>query len=297
MPILNVTTPPVSTDLTLLATIKTELGITVATDDGFIGTLISAASDAIRSYCNRQFAREVLSEGVASYARSTVLVSIRPLVAIAQITIDGAVVDPTQYYIENDKIGRIQNPSGWPNTMMYGFPAGFSPELSFLPTEPANPTIMYVNYTGGWLHPGDDMANVTASAAVGAFTLAAGVAVPNLVVGDVITTSGFTNAANNGKFTVASVAGQVINVSNGANLVAESNKAGVTIAVRNLPRDLERAALVCVRDWYYGRDRDSSVKMERIGGTRAGAWMAQYDAESAIPAVAKTLLSNYVDYV
>jgi hypothetical protein len=60
--ILTVTTPASSYDLTALATVKTELGITDNTENDKLRTWITQASIIAASYCRRVFARETLTE-------------------------------------------------------------------------------------------------------------------------------------------------------------------------------------------------------------------------------------------
>jgi hypothetical protein len=59
-----VVTPATSSDLTVLANVKAELGITTGTEDANIETWIDQASAACTAYCNRVFAQETVSENI-----------------------------------------------------------------------------------------------------------------------------------------------------------------------------------------------------------------------------------------
>jgi hypothetical protein len=60
--VLSVVTPAYSVDLTVLANVKAELGITVTTDDANLETWIDAASALITTSCNRVFGSETVLE-------------------------------------------------------------------------------------------------------------------------------------------------------------------------------------------------------------------------------------------
>src|SRR5487761_1495390 len=105
MPDITVITPANSTALTLLATVKQEIAVTTTTDDAFIGSLIQQATDAITDYCQRTFAREVVSEGLPSYGKNTLMLSLTPVVNIAQLTDTSSLVDATDYYLQNPVAG------------------------------------------------------------------------------------------------------------------------------------------------------------------------------------------------
>jgi hypothetical protein len=60
--ILTVITPADSQDLTILSTVKAELGLTDNSQDAAIETWIDQASGIVSSYCNRVFGRETVTE-------------------------------------------------------------------------------------------------------------------------------------------------------------------------------------------------------------------------------------------
>lgn len=60
--ILTIVTPAPTHDLTVLVTVKDELGVTDASQDDRLNRWISETSGFIRSYCNRTFAQEQVRE-------------------------------------------------------------------------------------------------------------------------------------------------------------------------------------------------------------------------------------------
>ena len=122
-----------------------------------------------------------------------------------------------------------------------------------------------VTYTAGYLLPDDDMSSqtISASAVDNSFNDSAR-GFPLLVAGDTIETSGFTNAGNNGVFTVVSRTASKVIVS--ATLTTEAAAASnKSFIVRTLPRDLERAAIDTVKAWYLSRKRDTTILTKKIG--------------------------------
>lgn len=69
--ILSITVPPVSSQLTTLASAKDDLGVTSSTDDAYIGRLIDRASSTVAAHCGRalgyQTATEIFRFGAGSY--------------------------------------------------------------------------------------------------------------------------------------------------------------------------------------------------------------------------------------
>ena len=285
-----------ATDLTLLATVKRELGLTVSADDPFLSDLITQASSAIADYCRRTFGRQQISEGIISMGKETIMVSQPPIVALGIITYRGDAVpsdDPgfPTYFVSDVNAGLIYNRFGWISTAVMGWPSIFSVELSYMPEQP-NPTLYAVPYTGGWLMPGDDIADnqgISFDGTADAINLASGI-FPLLVPGDLITV--FGSPHNSAQFSVVSATPSQVLVS--TPLTTEVAGPSIGIAVRNLPSSLERAAIETVKGWYFSRDRDWATKMERIGTPRAGGWTAQYEPDDAFSSQTIRLLTKYV---
>jgi hypothetical protein len=106
--LLTVVTPAPSQDLTLLATVKAELGITVTTEDPAIETWIDQASAACAAYCNRVFGSETVTETFRNLTSirdrlrrekpDVLLLERFPVTAFTSIVEDGtALIEDTDY--------------------------------------------------------------------------------------------------------------------------------------------------------------------------------------------------------
>lgn len=96
--VLNVVTPAVSQDLTILATVKAECGITGTAEDANIEAWIDQASNACSAYCNRVFGLETVTETFRNrfnyvYRHEnkapSILLQRNPVVTITSIVQDG----------------------------------------------------------------------------------------------------------------------------------------------------------------------------------------------------------------
>jgi hypothetical protein len=63
----TVTTPATSYALVDLATVKSDFGVTIKTDDVYLTRLIARASTAISNFCNRVFAVETVSDAFSPW--------------------------------------------------------------------------------------------------------------------------------------------------------------------------------------------------------------------------------------
>lgn len=99
-----------SKDMTLKATVKAELGITVTTYDDLIDVMIQQASAAIVSYCNREFASETvvslfrLDRRATSYsswrAVETLMLERVPVTSITSVDEDGTTLTADDYEVD-----------------------------------------------------------------------------------------------------------------------------------------------------------------------------------------------------
>ncbi len=124
---ITVVTPAGSKDLTILATVKTELVISASTDDAFINTLIQQASAAIVTYCNREFASETVDETVKAYGGANLMLSRTPVTTLTSVTLDdgitSTVIPTADYMLEDSQAGFIRSlVGGWSctNSQVYG---------------------------------------------------------------------------------------------------------------------------------------------------------------------------------
>ncbi len=105
---IDIISPAVCMDLTVLATAKTELGIasTDTSQDVQIATLIKQASSIVSAYCDQVFGQETVEETIwydapYEWARSFEL-SRDHVTGILSVEIDGTVLDPSEYRLATD---------------------------------------------------------------------------------------------------------------------------------------------------------------------------------------------------
>lgn len=95
---LTVTTPASSYDLTTLADVKVELGISGTTYDTLLSQYITAESLKIQNYCGGVLVSEVLSEQFRLTEEYDHLQLSRfPVSSIASVTVDDEVLDADEY--------------------------------------------------------------------------------------------------------------------------------------------------------------------------------------------------------
>lgn len=106
--IVTVTAPATNRSLITLEQVKTELNITDSGSDTQIETLRKRASQAIVGYCNREFARDGVSEVFRDVAAECLSLSagfpdpnhIADFCTITSVTEDGAVLDAANYELD-----------------------------------------------------------------------------------------------------------------------------------------------------------------------------------------------------
>jgi hypothetical protein len=81
-------------DLTVLATVKSWLGITATTDDATLTRLISAASTLIQNYLNRTIAVASYTETRNGNGRNRLTLANTPLVSVQSVTVGAATIQP-----------------------------------------------------------------------------------------------------------------------------------------------------------------------------------------------------------
>lgn len=123
---LVVTTAATSTDLTVLATVKEELGIAPQdnTNDAVLQKAIRRASGIVTEYCGQKFAQETVTEtfwpeysrGGCSLQMTSLLLTRRPIVSITSLTIDGTEKSSSEYRF-NSASGEVAaiSSSGYPS--------------------------------------------------------------------------------------------------------------------------------------------------------------------------------------
>ncbi len=211
---LTVVTPATNFNLTTLADVKAELGLTDSTQDALLSSLIQRASRAVVNYCQvGEFAQQSYTETLPAYNTNWLVVSRTPIVSVSQITYDGGVIDPAQYTVERPLAGMIFSPTPWFWTAEMGVVLG----MDVLPNSELRR--YQVNYVAGYNLP-DDATQTTP-----------------------------------------------------------------------LPFDISEATIETVHAWFYARQRDPYLVMERVGDLQLQ--YAQPQGRLALPPGAMDLLSNY----
>jgi uncharacterized phiE125 gp8 family phage protein len=111
--IVTVTSAASSYDLTTLANVKAELGITDGASDAVLRRYITSASLAAAHYCNRVFAVETVSElalpgNCYNWTKSEVLQLSRfPLVTVTSVTEDTTLLTVDDDYLVNSSNGQL----------------------------------------------------------------------------------------------------------------------------------------------------------------------------------------------
>lgn len=115
--IVTVTVPADDYDLTTLDSVKAELGITNNVSDALLRRYISGASEAAAKFCNRVFAVETVSERFLSWGRFShrgrpLQLARWPLVNLASVTEDNALLALDDDYVVDPSNGQITRRSG-----------------------------------------------------------------------------------------------------------------------------------------------------------------------------------------
>ena len=235
-----------------------------AADPEMLTDLIADASAAIVAFCDREFAREAVTEEFAGDDRDVVLFSRTPIAGVTSIRDRNSVVNPSGYRVYDPGVGLVQRVGDlWRESR---------PTIPFITSEVnvGRPGLLdyAADYLGGYLMPDDDLISpdLAADATDNAFV---GTDLPLLASGDNIYVAGFNDAANNGRHIVQSRTNTRIAVR--STLVTESGTGQITLTCCTLPRDLQRACLDTVVAWFNSQERDSAIVSEKIGD-----WSATY---------------------
>jgi hypothetical protein len=134
--IVSVITPPAASALTALATVRADLGLTATADDVWLTAEIEAVSSAMSAYCGRVWGRSTVQETFRAVPpfRSAVLLARAPVVAVASVEVDGALLDAASYELDAG--------------------AGILYRLNDMDRTGWNARSLVVSYTAGYLLPG-----------------------------------------------------------------------------------------------------------------------------------------------
>jgi Phage gp6-like head-tail connector protein len=147
---LTVTTPANNYDLTLLATVKAQLGITDRSEDENLARWISEASGEVSKRLNRVFAKETVSETLRFTSRHHgILLSRFPVCEIVSVVENDAALAETDYEInpETGELNRLRNDCiwHWPvGKIVIAYTAGYA-AVRDLPDGVERLTLIFVN--------------------------------------------------------------------------------------------------------------------------------------------------------
>jgi uncharacterized phiE125 gp8 family phage protein len=135
---LTIVTPATSYDLTVIETVRAELGITYRSEDENLARWITQASNIVARYCNRVFARETIAETFRLATReSDLLLSRYPVQSITSVQENDETLAATDYEVklENGVLTRLRDdsPACWSlGKIVVTYTAGY-PLLGDLP--------------------------------------------------------------------------------------------------------------------------------------------------------------------
>jgi hypothetical protein len=269
---------PRTTAFTTVARMREELGLTTTAQDTRLNTLIEEVSADIVAYCQQPLIRQTVTERQVGLGRTVQVLSVTPVPhgGVTQARLRGCSI--SGYQVSDPEAGFLLRTGGawwinrWPDSRAYN---------QWIERDPAimpGMQLLEFDYSGGYILPGDDIVCsgiASAASATSTFTLdddaENSTTFPILVSGESVVVGGFTNSANNGKFTVLERTPYTLRVA--GTLVDEtpSGSSVVTFNSRNLPRDLERLCVTEVKGRYLSQYRDPTIKSESLGD-----WSASY---------------------
>ncbi len=287
-----------TTRLTLLANVKSRLDLSQVpeVDAPFEWFLDKASESIAKVLLNRRgivTARADFRETCPGYGDSFLQLSRKPIAAVSGVIYNS---DPiTDYLLWDKEAGQLYRKLGWAWTAQaagWNTYSSHFPRLSHFDPQPGSETPEFqVDYTAGWILPALVPGRITISAAApdGSFNDSAN-ALPEVLPGDMITVSGFANEANNGKFLVTLRTASKVTVA--GNLVTEAAGASVVIDPRNLPEDIEEAAVETVKEWWLGRKVQNTISSESFDGLARTYF--RLDTVGGLPQRALGLLKNWL---
>lgn len=292
---LTVTATAADLRLTTVDALKADLGDATATNDSLYDSMILRASAVIDAYCHRTFARQTYTEILPGYGNVSLRLAEAPVSEVTSVVWDGGAI--TDYVLDNATAGILYRRAGWPWTVQmdaglgqYG--AGYPP--SGIPVPGSEDRVFTVIYTAGYLLPSQNVSSLTAISAsqVDNSFNHSGAGFPALLqADDVITASGFTTAANNGRFIVTGTP-TTSKIVVSATLVTEAATTSLhSVAVSTLPGDVETACLSAAKFYYGGRKESGGIVEKSLGSARL---RFSESAGTSLPSISCALLARYV---
>ena len=296
---LTVTTPFPTTKLVTLARLKSSLGVTSTADDTIMGESIGRASAAVEKYCGRTFVRQTYTELGPAFGGIEFLTKQAPVVALGTVTFNSNTL--TDVTVGDKDQGVLYRKLGfdWTAQSFGGLAGGGKLWDVGTPIVGQEEPLWSVGYTAGFIPSGydvtagslkvlatDDSFNDTSSGWASIYGF--------LKAGDIIETSGFTNAANNGRHVIAGTP-TAVKIATTSSLTAEATSTGRTVSVQDLPLDVEQAVIETAKTYYQQRKTDSAVVEKQMGMARLRfSEQGGGDGEPGLPPRAVGLLRPWV---
>lgn len=239
--------------------------------------LIAVMSEAIEQECQRRFSYATVTERLPSLGSQVILLERTPLVSITSITLDGALLDASEYEVDDDAAGKVYRERGWPWLAQTIDTAGGPARLPGTERK-----VISAVYSGGYVPQG--------TAWSGAATFLGG----SFVRPSTSTTGNVFQAAATGT-THATVEPTWAAVAIGAT-VTDGSITWKNVGPRTLPYDLEQACLDGVVSLYDEDGRNKNVTGEAVGDASvqySGRNPAIGREGSIIPDSALVVLAKY----
>ncbi len=293
---LTVTTPAKTVLLSTVARVKAEFGISGSSDDALLDVFVRQGTDAVEKFCNRVFARQKYPETAPAFGGPYFMTRQAPVVELTSTARLGETL--TDVSVEDVAQGLLYRQDGfdWTAQRYSGLLAagGWLDQGMPIPlSEEPNYTLVY---TAGFIVPAQNLlsvATVSVDTSDDSFNDSASGFPALLKAGDIIETSGFTNAANNGRFKVLGTP-TTAKIVVEANLTTEIAAAGRTVLVSTLPGDVERGCIEVVKSLWAKRSVDGSIVQRTAGPMSIRHSEGMASEQLGIPPSAVGLLHSYV---
>ena len=102
--------------LTTIEAVRQQLGLDPSdtSQDAVLARMINSASDAIRTYCDRDFARAQRADRLEGPGRPVLLLPLYPVIRVESVTADGIPVLPEEYDVDVQAGRLVRRGGSWP---------------------------------------------------------------------------------------------------------------------------------------------------------------------------------------
>jgi uncharacterized phiE125 gp8 family phage protein len=149
-----ITTPAEATRLCLVADVRAALGITDGSADAMLQQIIDAASAAIEDYCGMVFPRQSYQEVVPGSESDILVLSRTPIIGTPVVLADGLPI--VDFEVRDADVGFLYREVGWQRSAWIGW--NVEPTRS-----PLYAPDFTIQYTAGYLLPGEDGCDLPAN--------------------------------------------------------------------------------------------------------------------------------------